>query len=314
MTHVLHAPASDEKIDDAIDDSSRDRFMAAARIMAERLAAREWICRTLTSLQSLRRDTSVLDVRTSGGLSRDEFVNDYYIANRPVLVRGIAAQWPALSLWTPQYLSAVCGKEDVEVMMNRDTVRPADQSVSDQLRRRMSFAAYLELVFSGGPTNDCYMVARNYFFASEAGRRLLDDIRWPAPVIDADPECHHTRMWLGPAGTVSSLHHDGRNHFLVQVVGRKRVRLYSPLGAQYLYQREAFYSDVDCENPDTTRFPSFHKAVCVVAELEPGDGLLIPVGWWHHVRALDPSLTLTFATFGLCNEFPYSRAWRFGVR
>jgi hypothetical protein len=286
-----------------------DAFVAATRIIAARLAAREWICRTLTTLQHLRVNASILAVRAVDDLSRDEFVNEYYSTNKPVVLKGIAGDWPALRLWTPAYLKAVCGGEDVEIMMNRDTVGPADQSVSDRIRTQIKFGEYLDLVYNGGSTNDYYMVARNNFFASDASRQLLRDITWPAPIIQPDPECNYTRMWFGPAGTVTSLHHDGRNNLVVQVSGRKRFRLYSPLCAEYLYQREAFYSAVDCEDPDTTRFPSFHKAAGTVTELEPGDGLFVPVGWWHHVRALEPSMTLTFANFGLCNDFPYSRTW-----
>jgi ribosomal protein L16 Arg81 hydroxylase len=36
---------------------------------------------------------------------------------------------------------------------------------------------------------------------------------------------------------------------------------------------------------------------------EPGEVLFMPVGWWHHVRALEVSMTLAFTNFVFPNHF-----------
>src|SRR5688572_29442483 len=43
-------------------------------------------------------------------------------------------------------------------------------------------------------------------------------------------------------------------------------------------------------DPDLARFPRFAEAQrhAQTAELEPGDALYIPYGWWHHVESLTP--------------------------
>ena len=47
---------------------------------------------------------------------------------------------------------------------------------------------------------------------------------------------------------------------------------------------------VSLRNPDLARYPRFAEALAPSqsAELEPGDALFIPYGWWHHVESLTP--------------------------
>jgi ribosomal protein L16 Arg81 hydroxylase len=42
-------------------------------------------------------------------------------------------------------------------------------------------------------------------------------------------------------------------------------------------------------------------------DLDPGDMLFIPVGWWHHVRAHTTSISLAFNCFPRENNFDWFR-------
>jgi ribosomal protein L16 Arg81 hydroxylase len=53
-------------------------------------------------------------------------------------------------------------------------------------------------------------------------------------------------------------------------------------------------SPVDAEDADLRRFPRYAKAQPIEFVIEPGEILFIPAGWWHHVRALDPSISMNF--------------------
>ena len=40
-----------------------------------------------------------------------------------------------------------------------------------------------------------------------------------------------------------------------------------------------------------------------VAQLQPGQALYIPVGWWHQVASLDFSVSITYTNFHWPNDF-----------
>jgi hypothetical protein len=51
---------------------------------------------------------------------------------------------------------------------------------------------------------------------------------------------------------------------------------------------------IDVENPDFDKHPEFRNAVSIDIELSAGEMLFIPKLWWHHVRTLEPSISVNF--------------------
>ena len=128
---------------------------------------------------------------------------------------------------------------------------------------------------------------------------LLHDLTPPSELFEPI-SAGAVSLWIGPAGTVTPLHHDTTNILFCQIHGRKRVDLISPqetaLFAEPLY---SFYSQADA----TALAPLLVKSVVVA----PGEGLYIPAGWWHRVTALDVSISVSLLGFRRPNDFDWYR-------
>lgn len=227
--------------------------------------------------------------------SRDEF-HARKNTREAFIVRGLARDWTAFTHWTPTYLKAVVGGEQVQILDNRDK-NPKYEMEYHNHRFTWDFRYYMDWIFQTQFSNQRYIHAQNEFFKSEGGKRLLEDIA-PVPIW-LDPKAFGcTFMWLGPAGTVTPLHHDDQDILFVQLWGSKRLTLYRPEEEPNLYPiPNTAFVNADPEAPDFEQYPLFRNAKGRVVDLHPGDALFLPVPWWHHVRALDISLSLSFTGF-----------------
>jgi len=98
-------------------------------------------------------------------ISRKVFYEQYYFANRPVILRSFIKDWPAMKKWSPGYFSEHFGKIPVEITHNREK----DAAYEKNFHRNVTtipFADFIELITKAQSSNDVYLVARNYFLAA----------------------------------------------------------------------------------------------------------------------------------------------------
>jgi hypothetical protein len=276
---------------------------AAAKRLARLLSRHELVARVKREAAKLASQPNEIERRDR--LSREEFFDRYYAANVPVVITDALAGWPNLVHWSPLYFKERFGDVDVEVMTGRDA-DPACDANFEAHCATMRLGAFCDRVASAGFTNDFYLVANNRVTNRPALKPLFDDVSAPHEYLDDRRDAGWTSMWFGPAGTVTPLHHDTANVLFCQVFGRKRIRLFPAFELSLTHaMHHGVYSSIDAEHPDHETFPEFGEASMREVVLSPGEALFLPVSWWHHVRAMEVSISLAFTAFRVPNQFQW---------
>ncbi|KAI9855427.1 MAG: hypothetical protein M1824_006106 [Vezdaea acicularis] len=244
----------------------------------------------------------------------------------PLIITDSLEHWPALSnhFWkSPSYLldKTFDGRRLIPIETGRSYV---DEGWGQKI---ISFKDYLDhfLLPSTAPPDfrpEVAYLAQHDLFNQIPSLRADISIpdycfATPPPILPDHPlaakledqkqlEVPLLNAWFGPARTISPLHTDPYHNVLCQVVGKKYVRLYSPLEHERLYPRGldengidmGNTSQIDVEEMETDegekQFPLFAGARYVETILDEGDCLYIPVGWWHYVRSLSISFSVSF--------------------
>ncbi len=249
-----------------------------------------------TMAAKLQRLDEQLRVEQSLIVRRDvdpeSFLAGHWIASRPVLLTEAAQSMVAVQRWSLRVLAERFGEVAVEVNVDRMAATRAAQT--ERGARQMPLAQLIALA-DEGPSNDAYIVSRNGLMSNPGLAALWDDLQPLPAVLEPPRRPRGVSMWLGPAGTVTPPHFDPHNVLLVQVQGRKRVRLGPRVDTRTQEHLDGFYLDGTLDDVFGDRV--------ITCELSPGQALFVPVGWVHEVTALDPSITLSFLNFPWPNHF-----------
>ncbi|HLX21749.1 MAG TPA: cupin-like domain-containing protein [Usitatibacter sp.] len=242
--------------------------------------------------------TPMLEMR---GVDAERFRSEVVGAYRPVLLRGLVAEWPAVlraresfeSL--ARYLNEFDNGRAVDAIRTPPSARGRifyndDMSGFNFTREKVSISAALDrmaksarfekppaLAVQSSPIADCLpgFIAKH-----------------PMPLLDPSIA---PRIWLGNA-VITPAHFDESGNVACVVAGKRRFSLFPPEQVRNLYIGPIGYAPtgtpislVEFAKPDFERFPKFREALdtAQVAEMEPGDAIYIPPLWWHHVESLD---------------------------
>ncbi|MGV7119444.1 cupin-like domain-containing protein [Sphingopyxis sp. 550A] len=274
-----------------IDRLAKDPMAAMLRRQAARMAKQDWL---LANQQRLAFEAdggfalAMLD-KPAPGL----FYRQYYDANRPAKLTGVVDHWPALARWSLDHFERVAGHATVEAQVGRDG-DPDYELAKDDHRRLVRFGELVGWLRKGEASNDIYLTAYNSGTNAAALAILWDDLA-PIDLLEARGD-RDGFFWLGPKGTLTPWHHDLTNNLLVQVVGRKRVRVAPPWAFARMRNSRHCFSDWG-----NAPLPAGEGDAATPPVLEtiigPGEAIFLPVGWWHQVEALDLSASMSFTNF-----------------
>jgi hypothetical protein len=259
-------------------------------------------------------------------LSRENFQRDYLAGvGTPVIVTDAMDRWSALTKWDFDFFRSQYGSDTVvavggmqskaaKVMKLADYIDYAERPTEAPRGFWIDPATRLPLSQPAEPpTAPLYVYTWNPMAEHpelladvEASPYFVED--WVALLPEEMRRLFHWAnqpyfwVFIGPKGTQSPLHQDfGCTHtYLAQIRGSKRCMLFSPDDSAFIY-----HGRINPEQPDLVRFPLLEKATCFEAVLEPGEMLFMPARWWHHVVAVEKSITFSYSFFNRANFGDY---------
>jgi hypothetical protein len=244
------------------------------------------------------------DIDRLSSIEPDTFFRHYYATSRPLVLTDTIRRWPQVATWSMAWFRERFGAVPMAVTVDRTSDPDYDRNTPAHTRT-MSMAELVDRIEALGTSNDIYLVARNEALRTPPLSELLADMTDLPPFLSRDhlPGC--VSLWLGPAGTRTPLHHDTSNILFCQIHGQKRLHLCAPWERELLAGARDMYSDRDPAAPAGT--PSALPGSVRVYEvtLSAGEALFLPVGWWHQVLALTPSISLSFTNFARPNRFDW---------
>ncbi|KAI4230136.1 MAG: hypothetical protein L6R36_000249 [Xanthoria steineri] len=240
----------------------------------------------------------------------------YIAKNRPFVLRGGAASWPATSLWDPAYLAMKMGNSSVKVAITPSG--NADSPVRNPTDGRVYFTKPLEVeepfddfltqirqqeVGETSSTEVKYSQAQDDNLRGEYFQLYPDvpeDVWWATECLGA-PDA--VNVWIGNGRSTTALHKDNYENIYCQIRGKKRFVLLPSVETpcvnirflpQAIYTRRRALSpdspsedipwpvwDPDRPGEEQTRFSRL--SIPLHVELGPGDMLYLPALWYHKV-------------------------------
>ncbi len=223
-------------------------------------------------------------------IDRKAFYRDHIRPKKPVVITDLMGVWPATQKWSFSYLKKLTPNESSLYIEEGNILKESTRF------QKIQFGRYVESLLTTSGTNKpekpAYLADFNIFQVFPA---LKNDVDFS--LISSNALKTRVNGWISPADTVASYHVDWADNLFAQIPGRKLVKLISPQYSDNMYPSKKFdagslLSSVDADSYDSTTHPRFREAQVQYTVLEPGEMLYIPYGWWHFIRAFDPSISI----------------------
>ena len=221
-------------------------------------------------------------------IDKKMFLKNYFRPQKPVIIENAIQDWPAHNKWSLDYFKSIAG--DITVPLYDD--RPVThENKFNEPHKEMKMGAYIDLL-KNEPTKYRIFLWNILKEIPE----LQQDFLYPKmgiPLLKSLP-----MLFFGGTDSYTFMHYDIdlANIFHIHFEGKKKAILFDQRQNDYLYKVP--YSliareDINFQNPDYERWPALKKAVGYTAELNHGDMLYMPEGFWHYMQYITPGFSMS---------------------
>ncbi|WP_298417152.1 cupin-like domain-containing protein [uncultured Kordia sp.] len=221
-------------------------------------------------------------------ITKEDFIKNYFKPQKPVVIENFIEDWPAYQKWSLDYMKEIAG--DMEVPLYDD--RPVDYKDGfNEPHAKMKMAEYVDLL-KKEPTKYRIFLwnilkeipsLQNDFSYPDFGLKLMKSL---------------PMLFFGGTNSHTFMHYDIdlANIFHFHFEGKKQCILFDQKQNNFLYKIPhslIVREDIDFSNPDFEKWPALEKAKGYIANLEHGNILYMPEGYWHYMKYLTPGFSMS---------------------
>ncbi|GMN09766.1 hypothetical protein MTsPCn9_18090 [Croceitalea sp. MTPC9] len=221
-------------------------------------------------------------------LSKEEFIRDYFKPQKPVVIERYIQDWPAYSKWNLEYIKEVAG--DKEVPLYDDRPVKHDEGFNEP-HAKMKMADYVDLlkskptkfrIFLWNVIKEVPVLQKDYKYP-DFGLKLMKGL---------------PMLFFGGSNSHTFMHYDIdlANIFHFHFEGKKECILFPQSETKYLYKIPhslIVREDIDFSNPNLEKWPALKHAKGYITQLEHGNVIYIPEGYWHHMKYITPGFSMS---------------------
>jgi hypothetical protein len=223
------------------------------------------------------------------------FREKYYRPLKPLIIKELSRQWPAIKKWNWEYFKQTVGDQKVGLYNNIKSDAYTPINTADDYK---TFGEYIDMICKGPAAWRIFL-----FNIFEHAPQLTGDFTWPENLMKGFVK-KYPMLFVGGETSITHIHFDiDLSHILhTQFMGRKRVLLF-PHQEQYKLYRKPFevlsladfshYHDPVTSKLDVSKFPATQLANGYEVIMEHGDTLFMPAGYWHHMEYLESGFAMS---------------------
>ncbi|WP_179345203.1 cupin-like domain-containing protein [Winogradskyella ursingii] len=225
-------------------------------------------------------------------ISKEDFIENYFKKQKPVLIEDLAKDWPAYKKWNLDYIQSLAGDQIVPLYNNEPTKGRQNSVVP---AKKMKLYDYIEILKTK-PTD-----LRMFFYnVLQKMPELTKDFSYPDLGLKFFKKL--PVMFFGGKGSKVLAHYDMDLADLVHFHfhGTKNVTLFAPDQSKYLYKVPFTVHNleiIDMDNPDFDKYPALQLAEGMHVEMNHGEALYMPSGYWHYITYENGGFSITLRAF-----------------
>ena len=221
-------------------------------------------------------------------LTKDQFLKDYLRPQKPVVIERYIEDWPAYSKWNFEYIKEIAGEKIVPLYDDR----PVDHKEGfNQPHATMKMKDYIDLLLKEPTKYRIFL-----WNVMKEVPELQKDFNFPdfgIPIMKGLP-----MLFFGGTDSHTFMHYDIdlANIFHFHFAGKKECILFPQSENKYLYKIPhslITHESIDFSRPDYEKWPALKFAVGYKTQLNHGEVLYMPEGYWHYMKYITPGFSMS---------------------